>query len=311
MHSDIKKAVREQTHALISMSGPSGCGKTYSALLVALGLAGEDGKIGFIDTEAKRSRHYAELADFDVIDLAPPFTPARYIENIKKFEEAGYAVLIIDSTSHEWEGTGGVMEMAEGKNGLHAWNDPKAKHRKLMNHILQSQMHIIFCCRAREKMAQVYNVKKGKDDIVSQGIQPVVEKNFIFEMTVSMVLDEKTKIPELTKCPEKLLHAFPAGMMLSEETGKAIAAWANEGKAPDLKFEAMAREGREQANKGKVALREWYKFLPDDIRDSALDLVNGELLSIAEAHDEKIKDGKPPKGEADVFKPDDESEGKL
>ncbi|MCV9910019.1 ATP-binding protein [Brucella sp. HL-2] len=101
----IERAVREKTFTLTSIAGPSGSGKTYSALLYARGLVGQEGKIGFIDTENKRSRFYADVAGgFDVIDLDPPFTSSRYIQAIKAFEKAGYTAIIIDSISHEWEG---------------------------------------------------------------------------------------------------------------------------------------------------------------------------------------------------------------
>ena len=74
MSFEIKPAVREKTHVLVSLAGPSGCGKTYSALLMARGLVGSSGKIGFIDTEAKRARHYADLTPFDVADMTPPLS---------------------------------------------------------------------------------------------------------------------------------------------------------------------------------------------------------------------------------------------
>lgn len=300
----IKEAVREKTHVLMSFSGPSGCGKTYSGLLLARGLVGSKGKIGFIDTEAKRARHYAELTPFEVLDMKPPFSPLRYIEHIKAFEEAGFKALVIDSMSHEWEGTGGCMEMAEGKKGLLAWQRPKADHRKLMNHILQSQMHIIFCCRAKEKMVQVKNQQTGKDEIVSKGIQPILEKNFIFEMTISMMLDEQTKIPVLTKCPEQLLHAFPQGVRLTSEAGEDLAKWAEQGIDLDLKFEALAQEGREIAGHGLDELREWYGKLSKPKQASIEPLIHSELKSIAEDADRK---GPPEETrEADPFTPKDE-----
>jgi len=165
MSFEIKPAVREKTHVLVSLAGPSGCGKTYSALLLARGLAGPSGKIGFIDTEAKRARHYADLTPFDVADMTPPFSPLRYLDAVKTFAEAGYKVLVIDSMSHEWEGTGGCIEMAEGGKSLNAWLRPKAEHKKLMNHLLQVPMHVVFCCRAREKMVQVKNPQTGKDEV--------------------------------------------------------------------------------------------------------------------------------------------------
>ena len=303
MSSEIKRAVREKTHVLISLAGFSGSGKTYSALLLARGMVGPKGKIGFIDTEAKRARHYSDLTPFDVIDLKPPFTPHRYMEKIKMFQEAGYTTLVIDSMSHEWDGTGGCIEMAEGKRGLQAWQKPKSDHKKLMNYLLQVPMHIIFCCRAKEKMVQVYNAEKGKDDVVSQGVQAIQEKGFIYEMTVSMRLDEQTKIPLLTKCPEQLVHAFPQGVRLTEEAGAALANWAEQGEDLDLQFEALEQEGRDAAGEGMAALERWYLGLSKPKRAGMKPLIDGDLKSVARTADSKT----PPEEtrEADPFTPKD------
>lgn len=296
MSFEIKPAVREKTHVLVSLAGPSGCGKTYSALLMARGLVGPSGKIGFIDTEAKRARHYADLTPFDVADMTPPFSPLRYLEAVKTFAEAGYKVLVIDSMSHEWEGTGGCIEMAEGGRGLLAWQKPKAEHKKLMNYLLQVPMHVIFCCRAREKMVQIKNPDTGKDEVVNQGWHAIAEKNFIFEMTVSMLLDEKTKVPVLTKCPEALLEAFPDGKRITPECGAKLAAWAEEGVALDEKFEALKLAGQEAAEGGTATLRQWFSGLAKPDQARVKPVLDGTLKGIAEEVD---RNAAAPKGEDD------------
>lgn len=104
------QAERRQAKLRLALCGPSGSGKTYSALLIARGLA-PDGKIALIDTERGSGALYADLTAYDVAALVPPYTPARYIELIRHAEQAGYAVLVIDSLSHAWTGEGGVLEM--------------------------------------------------------------------------------------------------------------------------------------------------------------------------------------------------------
>ena len=51
--------------------------------------------------------------DFDVLELNPPFSPEIYRDAIKAAENAGYAVIVIDSLSHAWEGEGGALDMAD------------------------------------------------------------------------------------------------------------------------------------------------------------------------------------------------------
>lgn len=269
MTLQIKPAVRENTYSLIALWGESGAGKTYSALKIARGIVGEDGKIGFIDTENKRSHFYADVVTkFDVIDLNPPFAPARYLEALSEFEQAGYKVVVIDSMSHEWEGVGGCREMADetemrtGKTGLFIWKKPKQEHAKLMNRLLQANMHIIFCLRAREKMKQVKI--DGKTQIVSQGVLPIAEKNFIFEMTVSLALDpRKPGVANIVKCPEDLRDAFPDAP-ITERTGAALAAWASMGSPVDDVLTALSAEGRDAAMHGSDMLKVWWQRITKD-----------------------------------------------
>lgn len=290
---EIQRAVREQTYTLTSIAGPSGSGKTYSALLYARGLVGEDGKIGFIDTENRRSRFYADVAGgFDVIDLDPPFTAQRYIEAIKAFEKAGYSAIVVDSVSHEWEGTGGVLEQAEAieqatkKAGLHCWQRPKAGHKKMMNELLQTRAHLIFCCRVKEKVVQVK--RNGKTEIVNEGFVVVQEKMFIYEMTVSMMLSEGTHVPTVQKCPGDLIKAFPSGQKINPEAGACVRAWSEQGRAIDSDLEDAKREGLAAANEGLMALQKWWTGLGP--RQSQLEGMKETFKSIARAADQIMSD---------------------
>lgn len=262
----IERAVREKTYTLTSIAGPSGSGKSYSGLLYARGLVGPEGKIGVVCTENKRSRFYANVAGgFDVIDLSPPFTPQRYIEAVQALEAAGYAAIMVDSASHEWEGTGGILEQAEAieqaskKSGLNSWAKPKAAHRKFMNALLQAKAHLIFCCRVKEKHAQVKI--NGKTEIVNEGFVAIQEKGFIYEMTLSMMLAEGTNLPTITKCPEDLRHIFETPRRIDPEIGALVRIWAEEGKALDPAYEAKKREGLEIAQGGTAGLLEWWSML--------------------------------------------------
>lgn len=263
----IERAVREKTFTLTSIAGPSGSGKTYSAILYARGLVGPEGKIEFIDTENKRSRFYSDVAGgFDVIDLDPPFTSQRYIEAIRAFENAGYTAIIIDSISHEWEGTGGVLEQAEAieqatkRAGLHCWAKPKGGHKKLMNELLQTRAHLIFCCRVKEKVVQVKGAN-GKTEIVNEGFVVVQEKMFIYEMTVSMMLAEGSHIPTILKCPGDLLHAFPEGKKITPEVGATVHQWSDQGIAVDHELDAQRKAGLLAANGGTESLKTWWNGL--------------------------------------------------
>lgn len=100
-----------------------------SALRLAHGMSPE-GKIAFIDTEARRGLHYAEEFKFLHSDMRPPFAPVRFMEGITAAEAAGAEVVIIDSFSHEYDGVGGIMDWAdrlasEGVKSPGNWKEPK------------------------------------------------------------------------------------------------------------------------------------------------------------------------------------------
>lgn len=282
MTFEIKKATRKAIPAIICLYGKSGGGKTYSALKLAQGLIGKD-KICVIDTENGRASHYADEFDFDVIDLNPPFSPARYIEAIKTAQNAGYKAIVIDSISHEWEGTGGCLEMAEGKTGLQAWAKPKAEHRKMMNMLLQSKSHIIFCARAKDDLEQVKI--NGKTEIVNKGIIPIQEKNFPFEMLITFHMFEKGKV-KIEKCIKGLESSLIIDNFINENHGKIIANWIDKGESVDLEFKRLEAEAREEAMKGVNAITNWFKSLSQDKQTLFNVKLKKELNNIAKNADE-------------------------
>lgn len=238
-------AVRRNTHILMALAGASGSGKTYSALELATGLAGPDGKIAVIDTEAGRALHYADQFKFDHCDMGPPFTPTRYREIIEAAEEAGYAVIVVDSFSHEHSGTGGLLEMAEAellKPNMKSpanWAVPKSQHKRMMNRLLQCRAHIILALRAEEKIRieKIMDERSGRERtvVVPAGWIAITEKTTMFEMVVSFVMSpERPGVPieGSGKIQDQHRFAFPAGKLVSRQAGEALAKWAAGGSAP-------------------------------------------------------------------------------
>lgn len=278
---------------LMSISSVSGGGKTFSALLVAAGLAGPNGRVGFIDTENGRGSMYADSPSivkaypngYDIAQLDPPFAPANYISAITAAEKAGMTVLVIDSTTHEWEGIGGCTDIAaSNKIGANDnWGMAKREHKKFVNHCLSSPMHIIFCIRARDKVKVVDVVKQGRKTIeyVSIGIQPITEKNFVFEMLVSLQLEEITHHATPIKVPEPLAHLCIAGKLLTKEDGEKIRLWNDGGRAVDPN-EQLLKRANTAAEDGMEAYERFFKALTLEQRKA---IPHAKLKSTAEAAD--------------------------
>jgi hypothetical protein len=287
-----QKAVRIGSHVLIGIYGESGCGKTYSALMLGRGLIGPGGKLGIIDTETGRGKIYADDVPGGYLygELTPPFTPERYIEAIDDAEAAGIECLIVDSMSHEWEGLGGILEIADTGTtargdelkGLAKWAKPKQRHKKFIQKLLTTRLHLILCLRAKEKLEQ-----NGKN-IVSAGFVPIQDKRFIYEMTVNMFLPNEGKrgIPTITKCPAHLLGAFPSGQQIGVRTGEAIAQWVSSGVPVDAKLEDLKREGEEAAGQGTETFRAYWKDL-EPAKRSLLKPYIPNFESIARSADEE------------------------
>lgn len=274
----IEEAQREGARLVIGLVGISGGGKTRTALAIAHGLANYDSKkIGFICTENKRGRLYAdvlvnpttgEVQRFLIGDLAPPFSPGRYIEAIQAFERAGVEVLVIDSGSHEWEGIGGCEDIANANPAKPAWNKAKQEHKRFMNALLQSPMHIIVCLRAREKVKLVKGATGGTV-YEPQGVQPICEKNFTFELTASLMMWDGGKSQQLLKVPDELMSILGRGEgYITAEDGAALRAWVDGAKQLDDAAERARSNLNLVCEKGLVALQEAWGKLPAKVRKS-------------------------------------------
>lgn len=283
MAFQITKAVRRRVPMLISVAGVSGSGKTYSSLLLAAGLAGPKGRVGFLDTENGRGSMYADSPGiqaalpngYEIAEMREPFAPARYTEAIQDFVDAGVNVLVIDSMTHEWEGHGGCSEIAERnkRHGMDDWATAKREHKKFMNRKLAQPIDIISCLRAREQVEYTKD-GKGKTEVVKLGVQPVCEKNFIYEMTLSLLIEAETHRPILKKCPEPLLPIFGNGdALVTKEMGIRIREWAEGGAktgGPQQTLEDLQKMALHYAQDGLASYESFWKSLAKEQRTSLL-----------------------------------------
>lgn len=285
---NIRPAVRAGSKLVIGIAGQSGSGKTLTALYMARGMVDNASEIGFLDTENRRGSLYADDLDgpFMIGDLFYPFSPARYAEAIKEFQAAGVKVLIVDSISHEWES--GCMEIAEapllrGKK-MADWKKAKAEHKKLMTVLLQSDMHVICCIRAAEK-TDFSNPSKP----ASLGVQPLCEKNFMFEMTASIMMFNEGMNQQHLKIPRDLKGVFGDGnSYLGIETGKAIIAWVNSGEC-DPEMDSYRNKMQLASNGGCDELKAAWIAMPKAMQ-SKMATLKAPLWASAQAVDELAKE---------------------
>lgn len=224
-----EKAVRMKAKLRLALTGPSGSGKTYGALKIAQGIGG---KIAVIDTEKGSASLYAHMAEFDVLELDPPYTPERFIEAVKAAEGAGYEVLIVDSITHEWSGVGGCLELVDQianaryrGNTWSAWNEITPRHRAFLDALMRSPMHIIATARSKTETAQTE--QNGKKKVVKLGMKAEQRDGLEYEFTTVLDIVHEGHYALASKDRTGLFGGDP--QPISEETGRMLLDWLEAG----------------------------------------------------------------------------------
>jgi len=231
----IRRAKRSSAKPLIGLYAESGCGKTYSSLLLARGFVGPEGRIVMVETESGRGEAFVGdplIGEYDVISLRDNFSPTEYGQAIDLAEKEGAAALIIDSASHEWEGAGGVLDMAatnQGNNmkGVRVWQQPKMDHaKKFMLRLLQTPIDLVLVCM-RAKYPMTEEVVRGKKQWVrSETLSPKQSDDILYEMFVHGWIDADHKWHGTKYTTEDLRQVLLNGEMISIRTGEKLASWA-------------------------------------------------------------------------------------
>lgn len=228
----LKQSQRQQVKLRLGLSGASGFGKTKSALLLAYGMTQDWSKIAVIDTENSSASLYSDLGNYNVLDLQTPYSPERYIQAIELCEKSNISVVIIDSASHEWNGTGGCLDIHEKLGGrFQDWANVTPRHQAFINKILQSSCHII--TTTRRKMDYSLDVgSNGKTKVVKHGTKEITRDGFEYELTINFELVNENHLAKASKDRTGLFMNKPE-FIITSDTGKMILEWCNSGSKTD------------------------------------------------------------------------------
>ena len=236
MAVQIKKAVRERVFLKIAVGGPTGSGKTWGAIGVAKGLA-PTGKVLVLDTENRSASYYAGTTDapgawdFDVVEIEAPFTPNKYLEGLRAAIDNGYEAVVIDSLTHEWNASGGILDQksqkdARGGNSFTNWNDMKQIHNKFVETLLQSKIHVV--CTLRSKMEYVMEEGANKKvEVKKIGLAPISSDGMEYEFGVFFDVDRSNHLAVATKDRTSLFEG--RSVLLGDEIGRELRAWRDSG----------------------------------------------------------------------------------
>lgn len=224
------KAIREKVWLKIQLGGTSGSGKTFSALRLATGISSRCGSpIAFISSEKSRTLYYADKFNYDVLEL-DDYSPEDYIKAIDEAVSANYQIIIIDSTSHEWQWLNDVHSKMPG-NSFQNWGKLKPRHSKLMQKILECPAHVITCARGKTEWS--LEDKDGKKVPVKLGLGNEGDKQADFEYTVSFSIAQGSHIASIDNGGKDNTGLFDGKYeVLTEKHGEILYDWANSSKIP-------------------------------------------------------------------------------
>lgn len=293
MSMKFEKATKKKLKLRLALAGPSGSGKTLSALLIAKGLGG---KTAVADTERKSASLYADHPllngwTYDVGEVEEPYSPEHFIEIIKSAETAGYANLILDSTTYEWNGVGGVLDivntLARTKfrgNSYAAWEEGTPRHRAFLDAMLQSKINII--ATMRSKSAYVEGEKNGKKTYTKVGMAPEQRDGIEYEFTVFFDVQLDGHFALASKDRTDL---FKDPEVLSEKTGHKLLGWLQRGiDAPEPVKPSPSAQLQDEIPSFASAptLEQLYKEMSHAIRHAMTEeALNHEVLTYAKTID--------------------------
>lgn len=258
MTVEIRKASRKKAKLRLGLSAPSGAGKTLGALLLAYGIMRASHpkhtpaeiweKIGMIDTEEGSGelyvgvvKHGIKISEYSYIRLSAPFTAVKYLESQRALEAAGVEIIIHDSLTHAWAGTGGLLEKQgritdndPKKNSYAAWRHVTPDHNALVDAMLQSPSHIIATMRSKVEYAMQAG-KDGKQQIVKLGMAPIQREGMEYEFTVFFDITAESLATASKDRTDMFSYVNASGylekrqLMLKPEVGAELFDWLNRG----------------------------------------------------------------------------------
>jgi hypothetical protein len=218
-----------------------------------------------IDTEHGSGDLYADLLPegYDVLQLTPPYTPARYVEAIHALEDAGVQTIIVDSLTHAWSGEGGSLDR-QGKiadksgNSWQAWRQVTPEHNALVEALLQSKCHIIATMRAKTEYVQEKDERTGRQTVRKIGLAPIMRDGIEYEFTTFLELD----LHHMAFAGKDRTRLFDGSIFKPDmETGRQLLTWLDAGVDAPVKRTVSEEQKAEmrQAISGAVTLDDLFK----------------------------------------------------
>jgi energy-coupling factor transporter ATP-binding protein EcfA2 len=198
-------ATKSKAKARLALAGPSGSGKTYTALVTATALGRTT---AVIDTERGSASKYAGKSGFkfDTLEMHR-FDPRELVRALAVAGDAGYETVVVDSLSHFWMGTDGMLEQVDnaakrsyGGNSFGGWKEARPMERQMIDALLAYPGHVIVTMRTKTEWVVEQN-ERGKSSPKKIGTKPEQREGIEYEFDVVGDMDlENTLVISKTRC---------------------------------------------------------------------------------------------------------------
>lgn len=259
--SIFKKATKKRRKLRLAIDGVSGSGKTMTALEIATAIAdAEGGRVALLDTEHGSAADYANLFDFDMAAMKPPYNPERLVKLAAATAEDGYPVLVIDGLSPFWNGSGGTLEIVDkaATNKFSGWKEGTPKQNAMVNALLAYPGHVIVTMRSK---ADFVVSADGVPKKVGMAPEQRAGIEYEFQFMLSMKLEGH--VATVTKCRVVEEDQRWARLMLGSEIPKPggdlaeeMLAWLEDGTSEEEEAAAAAQLAAQRARAAAAAARD-------------------------------------------------------
>ena len=284
-------ATKDQAKARIALAGPSGSGKTWTALTIATRFGGP---IAVVDTERGSASKYAGDFAFDRLNLTT-YDPRDLPKALAVAAQRAYAVVIVDSLSRFWSGTGGMLEQVDnagkrgyGGNSFGGGKEARPMENAMIEALLGYPGHVIVTMRTKTAY-EIVEDDRGRKVPTKIGLKPEQRDGIEYEFDIVGDMDhENTLTVSKTRC-SKL-----SGSVIRRPDGavaEVILDWLTDGK-PAL--DANAYRDLAITEQDAVRLRElWGEVRARGLHGAAVMDDTGETVTLGEFIARKGKEAIP------------------
>lgn len=236
-----KPAIRPSLKARLMLSGPAGSGKTWSGLEIATVLGSN---ILVIDTEKESALTYADNFTFTHLPWRAPFEPRELAAVLVEAAET-HDVILVDSFSHFWTGSGGTLDIADGRFG--GWKTARPAQTDVVDGILSTPAHVIICVRSKMEYAQeeVSEGGRKKQTVKKLGMAPQQDATLEYELNLAaeIDIDHRINVSKSRSAAVPVGRAYTAGH--AADLARDYAAWLASGEPfADLEVQAAIDKRR-------------------------------------------------------------------